>query len=157
MDRALDESIWHLEESITILRDSLGNLKKNSQETRYLSQRMMQCHRQHLLATEFDMERATKDLTEQIDPIAKSLQDHLEKQVHRMERELNNLEEKYEKNQTLLGDSKGDDNGDKKNITHTPRLSTPDVLMGPLSDTQFNELKRLTAEIQAKKLELQSL
>ncbi|KAG0665534.1 DASH complex subunit spc19 [Monosporozyma unispora] len=154
MDRVLDESIWHLEESITILQDSLATLNKNSQETNYLSKKMLQCHTQHLLATEFDMERATKDLNEEIDPIAKSLQDHLTKQLERIQRDVNKLEEKYKKNQAMLEE---DASRNDRNSLTTPRLSTPDVMMGPLSDDQFSELKRLTAEIQAKKTELEGL
>lgn len=160
MDRALDESIWHLEESISILQDSLASLDKNSRETDYLSKKMLQCHTQHLLATEFDMERATKDLNDEIDPITKSLQDHLSKQLQRVQTDVNKLEEKYKKNQTMLAEdannTNDNSNNDRKSLTGA-KLSTPDVLMGPLSDDQFNELKRLTAEIQAKKTELESL
>ncbi|CAL9737174.1 DASH complex subunit Spc19p [Monosporozyma servazzii] len=157
MNRALDESIWHLEESISILQDSLASLDKNSRETDYLSKKMLQCHTQHLLATEFDMERATKDLNDEIDPITKSLQDHLSKQLERVQTDVNKLEEKYKKNQAMLAeDASNNSDNDRKSLGDA-KLSTPDVLMGPLSDDQFNELKRLTAEIQAKKIELESL
>lgn len=158
MDRSLHESIWHLEESITTLQDSLDVLKKNSEETRYLSQKMLTCNRQHLLATEFDMERATKDLNEEIDPITRSLQDHLSKQLGRLQQDIQSLQQKQKKNESLLREREDvHDNDSSTRRSVTPGGTSTGVRMGTLSDEQFNELKELTAKIQAKREELESL
>lgn len=155
-DQSLQRSIQSLEESIKILKDTSDTLKTNNVKTRYLSNTMLQCNRNHYLATEFDMERATKDLNEEIDPIMNSLQDHLSKQLDRLKREINQLQEKYSKNQELL-DLENADAKNSQNAGLNKRMNTPDVMMGPLSDEQFSELKMLAAQIQSKKLELNNL
>lgn len=155
-EKSLQRSIQSLEQSIEILKDTSNTLQANNGKTRYLSNVMLQCNRNHYLATEFDMERATKDLNEEIDPIMNSLQDHLSKQLDRLKRDIYHLQEKYNKNQELL-DLENADAKSSQNIGVNKRVNTPDVMMGPLSDEQFNELKMLTAQIQSKRLELNNL
>lgn len=156
-DKSLERSIQPLKQSINILEATSKALKQTNARTRYLSSVMLQCNRNHYLATEFDMERATKDLNEEIDPIMNSLQDHLSKQLDRLKRDIKYLQEKYNKNRELLISENGDGSNGNSNAGLNEKVSTPDVMMGPVSDEQFNELKRLTAQIQSKKLELENL
>lgn len=154
MSTALNDCIWHLEECITTLQNTVDTLQSQSKETTHLCNVILQCNKQHSLATEFDMERATKDLNEEVEPLLKPLGDKLQKHVLQLQRNLDNLsQQKLDNGQTLQ------DIQDKQQtlLKGKSSNSTLDVMMGPATKEQMSQLKDLNAAIEQKRQELRSL
>lgn len=101
------------------------------------------------------MERATKDLSEEVEPLLKPLGEKLQKHVLQLQRDLDGLAQQRADNRQTLRDIQ-----DKQRalLLETPAPNTTlDVMVGPATREQMQQLKELNAAIEEKRNQLRAL
>ncbi|QLG73943.1 hypothetical protein HG535_0F04550 [Zygotorulaspora mrakii] len=149
MTDSLQRSMACLEDTITILENSVSKLASNSKPNDYLTQTMLSSRRVFELVPEYDVQEAKLDLIEEVEPLVKTLEDKLEKSVVKMKRELDTLRQTYELNRLRL---------DKTLNSKTDiDVSTDVVIMASSTNEELEELKMLKAKKENLQRKLQLL
>ncbi|CCK68132.1 Spc19p KNAG_0A04600 [Huiozyma naganishii CBS 8797] len=156
---SLKECLWCLEDSVSLLADCNRTLSRNNDDHRFITQKLLQCDREHMLATEFDMERATKDLNEDVQPLMRLKDMLVQRSLPRLKDDLHELEKvKRENEVTLLEMESSAVYQNESTLTSGDVNTNPgDVVVGPISQERLQQLKNLNLEIEQKRQQLAAL
>ena len=102
MTDALEQSVFALERTVLVLKDSIESLKHANEPSTNLASTMLQTKRVFRLVPEYDVERSKLDLIEEVEPLVRTLGDKLRKSMSKMQRELDTLQQTYELNDLRL-------------------------------------------------------
>ncbi|CAI4038075.1 hypothetical protein SMKI_04G4150 [Saccharomyces mikatae IFO 1815] len=165
MTDALEQSVFALERTVLVLKDSIESLKHANEPSTNLASTMLQTKRVFRLVPEYDVERSKLDLIEEVEPLVRTLGDKLRKSMSKMQRELDTLQQTYELNDLRLkknismnddgilhsSDMGHEDDGKDADI------STDVVMMASSTNEELEELKKLKERKKQLEIKLQIL
>ncbi|SCU81720.1 LADA_0C00672g1_1 [Lachancea dasiensis] len=102
MAESLSQCVTAMESSVRCLEQTVNLLKKESAPSNRLTKSLIQSRRVFELVPEYDVQRAKLDLIEEVEPLVNNLSKKLAKQLSKLERERDNLQQTLELNALRL-------------------------------------------------------
>ncbi|SCU89413.1 LAME_0E03400g1_1 [Lachancea meyersii CBS 8951] len=98
MADSLSQCVDSLQSSLQCLEKTVSKLNNESKTSNYLTKSLLQSRRVFELVPEYDVQRAKLDLIEEIEPLVNNLSGKVSKNLSRLERERDNLQQTLELN-----------------------------------------------------------
>ncbi|SCV04029.1 LANO_0G07712g1_1 [Lachancea nothofagi CBS 11611] len=140
MAESLAQCVDSLELSVQCLEKTVGRLNNESQSSNYLTTGLLQSRRVFELVPEYDVQRAKLDLIEEVEPLIKNLNSKLVKNLSKLERERDNLQQTLELNALRL---KNRFNGED---FREADMSSDLVIMTSSTSEELEQLKQLKVQ-----------
>ncbi|SCU96719.1 LAFA_0G07734g1_1 [Lachancea sp. 'fantastica'] len=152
MADSLSQCVDALQSSVRCLEETVVTLGKESRTSNYLSKSLLQSRRVFELVPEYDVQRAKLDLIEEIEPLVNNLSSKVTKNLLKLERERDNLQQTLELNALKIknrysgeGDGQGDGDGDEDDV-FGQNAGSDVVIMTSSTPEELKQLKELKAQ-----------
>lgn len=135
MCSSLQQCYLELEQTISVLDCTLNRLNQQGKHSKRLTSTILQQKRVFELVSEYDLQRARLDLSEDVEPVVDKLCNKLEKCLNKLERERSTLQQTYELDQLRLN-----------NIYGTAKAKNFPVVMGTSTNEELERLRELKSK-----------
>ncbi|CEP61428.1 Spc19p LALA0_S03e02652g [Lachancea lanzarotensis] len=147
MSDSLSQCVDALKSSVQCLEDTVVKLGNESRTSNYLTKSLLQSRRVFELVPEYDVQRAKLDLIEEIEPLVNNLSSKVTKNLLKLERERDNLQQTLELNALKMKNNRYSGEHEDEDVDVLNQDAGSDVvIMTSSTPEELDQLKELKAQ-----------